>query len=623
MARPGRLKLKFTDDAGREERRRIQVSELKLNFTDHSGRNHIIDLSRLGDRPALARSIVTALTGLCEPDGTVKSLATVTSYVTLVKSYLWTFLAYHEEDGHPIYDSKDINTATLRSFIDWLRLNVPKERSAYSYYLTISRLLTYLRVNYPELVDSRLEIPLYPGRGLDRSIVHRQPYSPREASQIVKGAQSDVRRMIARFRRGTQLLSTGTDPRIGRRKGDADRSSPWACEGNVLWYIKNVLGGAYLTERDLTEGGHLSFMWGAFGGRHKRAEIYGYIYPLVPDLVPLILLLALGTGLNPQTILDLRRDCLKSVPAPGQIGIRCTKNRPRAKVFRKIVDNRSLLSPGGIIRLTLKITEPCLPYLPEDLRDYLFVGLLCGPSSSGFRRPHDCKSIECHVLKFANRHSLKADDDQPLRLNLSRLRSTYLTKRYKAAGNIAAVMKEAEHKQEHTTRGYIDNAQVRSVHEQTVADGLEDFYKAVTGVVLNQSAEDPDQVALAASLIGVTPSGAESILRGEQDVFIAACKDFYNRPGGMVDTPCDRPWACFTCKNACWTSGTLPRLCRFYDFIIEQRSLLTAKDWEAKFGVPYAVITEHILPAFPPETVAAARAAPPDDLVIPISLKTV
>lgn len=616
MAKPNRLKLKFCDDSGREETRREHVTGLRLDFTSRWGQDAVINLGHLADRPAFAKAIAKALAGMSEPDGTIKKLITLVSYVRIINCYLWPFLSHLEDQDQPIQDTTCVSTATLRSLIEWLRLKDIRERTAYCTYLCIARLFTYLINNYPETVSPNLDVPMYPGRHLKMTVVHREPYSPREASEIERAASSEISKTLARLRRGTELRLTGSDPRI----------AGWHSEANLLWYVENVLGKKYLSKKELEEGRHWVFLKAIEKNSANLSDIYKYIYPTIGDLVPLIVLLTLKTGLNPQSIFDLGRNCLKAVPAPGKISIIYTKHRPGPKpnILNKIVDNRAPLGAGGIIRTALKLTEPCVPQVSEEFRNYLFIGLMVSRGTSGFRRPRDSKDIKHELNNFSARNLLQDDEGLPLRLNLSRLRPTYLTKRYKAAGYLSDVRAEAKHKKARTTRGYIDNTQTKAIHEQTIIEGLQDFYNAVSGTVLTQSPEDPKQVAQAAELLGVSSEHAEAVLRGEQDVFIAACKDFYNRPGGVSNAPCDRPWACFTCQNACWTRGTLPRLISFYDFIVGQRHSLTAADWKAKFGLPYAIITEHILPAFPAESVEAARAAASTDkLIVPISLKTV
>ncbi len=115
---------------------------------------------------------------------------------------------------------------------------------------------------------------------------------------------------------------------------------------------------------------------------------------------------------------------------------------------------------------------------------------------------------------------------------------------------------------------------------------------------------------------------ARRLIAGEQDVFVASCRDFYNRPDGPPDTPCDRPFACFSCRNAVWTGRILPRLIRFRDFLTEQRAHLPADEWQRRFGFPWRAITEAILPSFRPEIISLAEMAAQDEVLhIPATMK--
>jgi hypothetical protein len=446
---------------------------------------------------------------------------------------------------------------------------------------------------------------------------HRAPYSKGEAHEIERAALKEIRATILRLKQGTELLSRGKDPRV---------EGCWDNVEDILWYIKNVLGGRYLVRGELKNAGHEKLEYAIYwcANRTKR-DIYQYLYPLLADLIPPLVLICLKTGLNPQPAIDLLRNCLKPVPHPGKIGLIATKHRTGGtgpKTFMKIVDSRSSLGPGEIIRTFMGLTGACLPFIPVEDRNYLWVGLKLR-SLRPFQHL-DVQKVKLEVKRFAARNGLIGDDGQPLQLQLARLRHTWMTKRYKAAGNLAAVSRDANHQQASTTRDYIDNEQTLPIHEQTIADALHDFFNSIRGRVIKQQPDESDQVADVASLTETTEEKARSMLRGEQDTFISTCKDFYNRPGGPADTPCDRPWSCFTCKNAYWTSRTLPRLLRFLDFIVEQRGLLAAEDWREKFGVPYQAITEYILPAFPEAVVNEARLQSDQvAFTIPFSLKVV
>jgi hypothetical protein len=617
MANPRRLKHKFRNDAPREERRRKGVHDLRLDFTDRWG--VVIDLTALDDRPALAYALTSALLDFCEPDGTIKRLQTFKTYENIIKCYFWQFLsAYEAQIGSHILRPQDINYFTLHSFIDWLHQKKLRGRNAYLIYLTIARIFKHLRETYPEFFDEALDIPQYPRRGVAESIIHRAPYSDREVREIELAARKDIQATILRLQCGAELLSIGRDPRS---------DSSWSNKENLVWYVNNELGGQYLTNQELRVAGHkkLTDVFLRLLPGSKR-EVYSYLYPLIPDLISPLILICLKAGFNPEPAIDLRRSCLKSVPTPGKIGIVVTKYRGGAggaNTYMRVVDDRTPLGVGRVVRAFLRFTEPCLRFLPANDRDYLWAGLQ--PTwGRGFQHLKDSRFISKEVRKFASRAGLIGDDGQPLKLQLSRLRTTWMTKRYRDGGNLAAISKDAKHKQVRTTEGYVNNEQTLSIHEQTIADGLYDFYDNIRGKILTQSPDSAEQIMHAAQLIETTIERAESMLRGEQDTFISTCKDFYNRPGGPTNTPCDRPWACFTCKNAYWTSQTLPRLIRFLDFIIEQRSLLTAGDWKAKFGLPYEVITKYILPAFPPKVVNDARlTSKAEQFIVSLNLKAV
>lgn len=617
MADLTRLKLNFDDDAPREEVRRSQVSGLRLDFTDRWGTDAVVDLTVLNDRPGLAYAVALALSDLCEPDGTIKRLQTVKSYAGIIKAYLWPFLSSLEAQGSsPILNSQDIKTTTLRLFMNWLCQGSLGRWSSYMFYIAVTRILTHLRDVHPELVDSALEIPLFPSRGIARTIKHYEPYSDREVAEIERAARDEIRKTVQRLKLGAELLSTGRDPRT---------DNAWHDMANVLWFIKNELGGRYYTRAEMMAS-HRKLYYALTNIHCSIKEVYGYLYPLTSDLIPPLILVCLKTGINPQPALDLLRDCLKAVPSNGKAGITYTKYRPgpAPKTRMRIVDSRSSFGPGEIIRLFLRLTEECLQFVPEPKRNYLWLSLQTGTSAALAFQHLPFRTVSKEVKRFVSRNGLSDDNGKPFNLRLARLRTTWLTRRYKAAGRLADVRRDAEHERTQTTKGYVDNRQTLALHEQTIADALQDSYDSIFGKVFTQNPDSPEEVAAVAEKLRTTPERAESILRGEQDVFVATCKDFYNRPGGQPDTPCDRAWACFTCKNACWTSKTLPRLINFYDFITRQRRLLTAKDWEAKFGLPYTAITRYILPAFPPDFVDAARAAAQSEpIVIPISLRTI
>jgi hypothetical protein len=91
---------------------------------------------------------------------------------------------------------------------------------------------------------------------------------------------------------------------------------------------------------------------------------------------------------------------------------------------------------------------------------------------------------------------------------------------------------------------------------------------------------------------------------------LASCGGFHASPFGASGEPCPTPfWGCLECANAVITARKLPALIAFDTFMTGQRAAMDADTWAARFGRPHRRIVEQILPAFPPQIVAEARAA--------------
>jgi hypothetical protein len=620
MADPTRRKTQFVKDDA-QETQIDRIVGLHLDFSNRWGAKGRVDLTKLNERPELAQAMAQAIADFCQPDGPIKRSATIRGYIEPVHSYFWVFLKSEEANGHaPFLESQDIKTETLNDFGNWLEQNV-KQTTAGIMYDAVARIFIHLKESYPQLVDAELDPPRGKFRQRHRVVIHRPSYSARESSKIIKAARAKVLSIVTRLdRERKDFLEKGTDPRLTKEG--------WKPIENALWYIQNVLDGRYVTWKELRNGDSdyvplLNVLRSC--QFYTKKQIYSYLFPSPDDLMPFMILLGMKTGLNVQSLLDLRRDCLKPALAEGKIQITYSKFKtgPTHKIHQKIFSDRSMFDPGAIVRMVLKLTESCLPFVPESDREYLWLYLLHDNGGTGFRRADEDL---CHrkARQFAELQELTDDDGKPLTLNLSRLRPTQLTSRYKAAGNLAAVSRDAKHVDPNTSVGYVDNKETHQIHEQTAADVIQEFHDEVRGKVFLQSPDEPEQVEQVATILEVSKEKASAILQGKQDVFVAACKDFYNRPGGKPNTACDRPWACFGCRNACWTTRTLPRLVRFYDFIVEQRSLLNAEDWKNKFGFPYGVITWHIFPAFPPDSIEVARfSAAKEPFFVPLHFRTI
>ncbi|MGD4944115.1 hypothetical protein QT817_22545, partial [Xanthomonas citri pv. citri] len=87
-------------------------------------------------------------------------------------------------------------------------------------------------------------------------------------------------------------------------------------------------------------------------------DLHGRRYLLAADLVPLMVLLSLDTGLEIEAIKELRADCLKN-PAGGYVEIEYCKRRARGAEWKRLrVRDGASSTPGGLIRKVLQWTAP-------------------------------------------------------------------------------------------------------------------------------------------------------------------------------------------------------------------------------------------------------------------------
>ena len=160
-------------------------------------------------------------------------------------------------------------------------------------------------------------------------------------------------------------------------------------------------------------------------------------------------------------------------------------------------------------------------------------------------------------------------------------------------------------------RHYADIPSLRPLHEQTVADALEEVLAGP--MILPPQDED----RLRGELASPDPDDggiSTALLDGEQDVWLASCGNFFSSPFASVGTPCPTPfWACLDCRNAVITARKLPAILAFLSFVDAQRICLSAAEWTAKFGHAHDRIVQQILPAFAEGVVARARAQVAND----------
>jgi hypothetical protein len=105
-----------------------------------------------------------------------------------------------------------------------------------------------------------------------------------------------------------------------------------------------------------------------------------------------------------------------------------------------------------------------------------------------------------------------------------------------------------------------------------------------------------------------TPPEVAAALSGENDVWLASCKDFYGSPYALKKgSGCPTAiWGCMECPNAVFTTRHLPSIYSYSAFLDNQRDEMPIAEWKARYGLAWERITTGILPKFTREQRARA-----------------
>ncbi|MES0126606.1 hypothetical protein NKL05_31910 [Mesorhizobium sp. C420B] len=386
------------------------IASLRFTVT-LADRSKTIDLTMLAGRKALARTFAGALWRACQVGGPAGSISTAYAYANALK----TFWRYLDSAGPRVARLSDVNAACIDGFDAWM-----EESGLHPNYRLhrMSKVLNLLRLadaaepgHLPPDASRRL---MYTS---DRPGVRARPrdaYGDDVAAALRTAARADLAAIIRRFAETDRIPSVE----------DADRNSALAAAHKAAMAMidaEGVIGHRHpLFIRLYT----LRREHGLPNDRLIH-DLHGRRHLLAADLVPLIVLISLDTGLEIEAIKDLRADCLKN-PAGGYVEIEYCKRRARGAEWKRLrVRDGGSSTPGGLLRKVLQWTEPARSRLATDT---LWVHCAWG------RLTPRVLSMKEPAASWTHRHGLHNEQGQPLRLNLTRLRKTHKAAWYRRAG---------------------------------------------------------------------------------------------------------------------------------------------------------------------------------------------
>lgn len=334
-------------------------------------------------------------------------------------------------------------------------------------------------------------------------------------------------------------------------------------------------------------------------------EVVGEPMPPLHVLTVHLLVLALATGRNLQSLIDLRRDSLREYPIADRDLLVTEKRRGwsiHATAVRKTTGAESIQSlqaipnsVGDHFRFLCYYTAPLMGEASERDRDFAFLWRFTANERKGRVVRLDARrNANSAVSAFAKRHALLDDRGEPLPLNVARLRPTFATELYRRTRDIRRVQQALGHSSPETTaRHYVDAPLEAERDHAIVLDGMVSQFARM---------EIEGKIMLAAD--GNIPSQEmKNLLSGGYNTGIARCKN----PFRENDSVCKKFFHCFKCTSMCVFEDDLWRLFSFYYRLLAERAKINPAHWLKTYGPILHRIDSDIASQFPADKVAAAR----------------
>ena len=316
------------------------------------------------------------------------------------------------------------------------------------------------------------------------------------------------------------------------------------------------------------------------------------------QIIPFMILIAARTGINPDALYGLRRDCL----IPHEIDeecFYCVWDKPRAGKEQKQlhrVDRRKQMGVVELIQFVRQYTEPLALNADPPANERLFLyfsenTLLKRRLISSCTAP---RLSNRRIREFRERHRLPP-------FTLSNMRPSAATLLYlQTGGNLGKVRQFLQHAHLSTTVRYVLNHITEQFNARVIQKAQARMVERVTVI--------PQRRDVGIKRLNLPKAQAEKIVDGSFDTGCGACRDPYDSPqtGEDKGRPCTSFHACFSCPNGLWFLDDLPMIIATRDRFLRLRSEMKPGDWDAVYGNSVRIINDNIVAAFRPEQIERA-----------------
>ncbi|WP_199052659.1 hypothetical protein [Aquitalea sp. ASV15] len=271
---------------------------------------------------------------------------------------------------------------------------------------------------------------------------------------------------------------------------------------------------------------------------------------------------ALRTGRNTAPLLEMTTDCLQAHPKSGMKLLVVYKRRGNNTNKVAVRDTKDIAGHVGVMTDTVRLIErvqqltaPLRLHAPNYLRDRLW---LFPPRRHNRDRPVTVltnNTLLLSIKSLVTKSGLRDANEQPLVVNISRLRKTFENRVFELAnGSLVVAAKATGH-----------SAIVADRHYMTPGEHAAKNWKFMGVLLANELGSG------SLSTQDRTPSGQCSDNKHGQ---------FAPKNGGT----CFNFLSCIRCKNYVVTADDLHKVFSFYWLIVRERNLVGKRKWAEVYG---------------------------------------
>lgn len=310
-------------------------------------------------------------------------------------------------------------------------------------------------------------------------------------------------------------------------------------------------------------------------------------------------------GINMTPLLEMTRTSLRPF-LPDRDLLIFTKRRgytvralslPR----KKNDDDAATVIPrtvGDYLRQLQQYTEQFVSSAEPNDRDCVFLCRLREDSYTSRRGDvvrFDVVQARNAIARFVERHDIRDDRDERLKLSLSRLRPTFAMNLYRRTGDIRKVQKAL---------GHVSPALTVQRYLPPVMPEAERNHAFVGQAMVGwATSKDPSTVIKLAADGKIPLQDAAEILAGGYNTAVARCQNPFREDDGV----CGKYLSCFKCPSMIVFEDDLYRLFSFYYRLLAERPKIPPHRWMKIYGWVIKTIDEQIAVQFVTSIVADAK----------------